>query len=303
MTGKKKQGIEFRYYEIPHGEHLLALTGDNPNQEYAAESPLPKLYFHNLLEVGYCSWGEGIIAFETAEAPYKAGTLAIIPPNCPHFIHDSCPSGSRWEYLYISPQELLRGFYPDNPLFIKKITEQLKKEQCFFCGGHNKLFALVRMILDECPVSGGYSGEYLRGLLLAFLISAAGCQTDGGACQPEHYTQNGGIRHITAALEYISKNYMDNIRMETLAETCNLSETHFRRLFAEYMNMAPLAYINLVRIKQACELIRNTGCSMEDAAARVGYTAVSSFNRNFRKIMGISPYQYKKSGENHQSIS
>ena len=102
------------------------------------------------------------------------------------------------------------------------------------------------------------------------------------------------------ALDYITKQYMEEIRMETLAACCNLSETHFRRLFVEYMNMTPVEYINLVRIQQACELMKKTHYSMEELAVKVGYTTVSTFNRNFRKIIGTSPYQYKKNSNSFE---
>ena len=104
------------------------------------------------------------------------------------------------------------------------------------------------------------------------------------------------VSQISAALEYIGERYMEHIKTKTLAAACNLSETHFRRLFAEYMKMTPLEYINLVRIQKACDLMKKTRYSMEEVAARVGYPAISTFNRNFRKIIGTSPYQYKKSG-------
>jgi AraC-like DNA-binding protein len=39
---------------------------------------------------------------------------------------------------------------------------------------------------------------------------------------------------------------------------------------------------------------------MEEVAVRVGYPTVSTFNRNFRKIVGTSPYQYKKSRDNYE---
>ena len=82
--------------------------------------------------------------------------------------------------------------------------------------------------------------------------------------------------------------------MKELAASCNLSETHFRRLFAEYTGMTPLAYVNHLRIRQACGMIKKTNYSMEEVATRVGYASISSFNRNFRAIIGTSPYQYKK---------
>ncbi len=135
--------------------------------------------------------------------------------------------------------------------------------------------------------------------MLAALITVARGGMEVVGITPD-YEKRSGIGQIAKALEYIDKNYMEHIKMKVLADSCNLSETHFRRLFAEYMNMAPLSYINLVRVQQACSLIQKTRYSMEEVAERVGYPSVSTFNRNFRKVIGTSPYQFKKSGEDYQ---
>lgn len=90
---------------------------------------------------------------------------------------------------------------------------------------------------------------------------------------------------------------MEPISLKELADTCNFSETHFRRLFVEYMNMTPMEYLNLVRVRQACELMKKSRYTMEEVAVQAGYASVSTFNRNFRKIVGTSPYQYKKNSD------
>ena len=85
-----------------------------------------------------------------------------------------------------------------------------------------------------------------------------------------------------------------------MAEACNISESHFRRVFLESVNMKPLDYINLVRVQKACYLIRKTNCSMADIAFQTGFENVSTFNRNFRKFLEMTPYQWKKSSENYK---
>lgn len=293
MSAKKKQEIEFQYYEIPHGERLLAVSGKELEQVHG------KQHFHNLMEIGYCAVGSGEIIFHGMKVPYKTGMVTVIPQNIPHFLSGFMDK-NRWDYLFLNPEELLREFYPDNSMFAKRILDLVNlKEQYFAAGEHNSLAALVCMIIEEYKNRGNYSGEYVRGLLLSILITVArgGMEVFGTV---EDYRKQSGIGQIAGALEYIDKNYMENIKTGLLAAACNLSETHFRRLFAEYMNMTPSSYINLVRIQRACGLMQKTRYSMEEIAERVGYPAVSTFNRNFRKIIGTSPYQFKKSSENYQ---
>ena len=80
-----------------------------------------------------------------------------------------------------------------------------------------------------------------------------------------------------------------------------MSETNFRRIFSAYMGHAPLEYFNLIRISKACELIKSTMLSMEDIAMKVGYLQMSTFNRNFKKVMGESPYKWKRNPANFES--
>lgn len=102
------------------------------------------------------------------------------------------------------------------------------------------------------------------------------------------------------AIEYVERNYPNNFKIADLANECHMSETHFRRVFQEKMNMTPVEYVNFVRIKKACELIDKTDISMEDVAEKVGFITPSTFNRNFRRIIGTSPYQWKKRPDNHE---
>ncbi len=52
-----KKHVEFRYYDIPHGDIVFPLTGSVWNKEYGEGKE--KLHFHNYYEVGHCYEGEG----------------------------------------------------------------------------------------------------------------------------------------------------------------------------------------------------------------------------------------------------
>ena len=93
---------------------------------------------------------------------------------------------------------------------------------------------------------------------------------------------------------------MHMIRVEELAKACHMSETHFRRLFEGCMNMSPVDYINLVRIQKACDLMKKTNDSMDIVAQKVGFATTSTFNRNFKKFLNTSPYQWKINPENYE---
>ena len=105
---------------------------------------------------------------------------------------------------------------------------------------------------------------------------------------------------ISAALDHIRVAYAKPIRIEELANICQMSETHFRRVFEASMNMSPMDYINLTRIQIACELMKSGSDSMDVVANKVGFATTSTFNRNFKKFLNTSPYQWKISPENYE---
>ena len=63
------------------------------------------------------------------------------------------------------------------------------------------------------------------------------------------------------------------------------------------MNMSPMDYINLMRVQKACDIMKKTNDSMDVVAQKVGFTTTSTFNRNFKKYLNTSPYQWKISGK------
>ena len=105
-------------------------------------------------------------------------------------------------------------------------------------------------------------------------------------------------------ISYIELHYMEDIGGKDFARACNLSETHMRRIFIESANITPSEYLNLVRIKKACEMLAKEKCSIEKVSNSVGYPVISTFMRNFKKITGISPNAWRRKAlENPENVA
>ena len=98
----------------------------------------------------------------------------------------------------------------------------------------------------------------------------------------------------------ISDHYMEDLRIDELAEYCHISETHLRRIFTTYMKMSPLEYINTIRIQAACDYLKKTDQPIADIAHKCGFTTNSTFNRNFRQVTGMTPLEWRKRPENYE---
>lgn len=294
--GRKKPIIELRYYELPEHEPVLTLQGEEWVRSYFSENE--ELHFHNLMEVGLCHWGEGTMVMDEQRVEYQSGAVTLIPSNCLHTTISKDGSLNDWAYLFFPPEPILRKAFPDNPLFVEAAVRRLTGEaRCLPADEARPFVQLIELILAEYRAQTAYHTEVVESLLVTLLLMAARLS---GTDEAPVSTSPSGLRQIIPALEYISRNYMNPVSIGQLAAECSLSEAHLRRKFQEYLHMTPLEQLTIVRIRRAAELLNTTNGTMSEVAMHVGYQSVSSFERNFQRCTGISPYQYKKRGGDYK---
>ena len=294
MSKKKKGSAEFRYYEVPREEAVLALMGNKWIQVYGEN--INNLHFHNLIEIGYCHYGAGELVIEEDQYRFGAGMVSCIPANFLHVTKSDTHVRAFWEYLYISPADILKQ--QGKPMQeTRNIIDAVNRSAFFIKVEENPIFVtLIRAIFEEMQNKNAYYRECVGGLAYTLLYEIARFNGRGNV---QSCGKNNSLQ-LENAIEYVERNYPNNFKIADLANECHMSETHFRRVFQEKMNMTPVEYVNFVRVKKACELIDKTDISMEDVAEKVGFITPSTFNRNFRRIIGTSPYQWKKRPDNHE---
>lgn len=97
-----------------------------------------------------------------------------------------------------------------------------------------------------------------------------------------------------AVTEYVEQNYSDpDMSVNTLGEKFGLSPSYLSKLFREQTGNGLLGYIQEVRMCRAEELLAK-GLNIETVAERVGYISGNTFARNYKKLRGITPGQYKR---------
>lgn len=294
MSKKRKEPAEFRFYEIPNDEPVLALTGSKWIQVYGEN--INNLHFHNLLEIGYCHYGQGDLVIDDDNYRFGAEMISCIPENFLHITKSDSDIPAYWEYLYINPAEMLKG--------CQRLSQEVRdilaavNARAFFVNAQEApmIATLVRAIFEETKQKKEYHQECVRGMVYSLLFELARFNGKKASRTPG---RNANLP-FEKAIEYVEKNYANNFKIADLANECHMSETHFRRIFQEKMNMTPIEYVNFVRVRKACELIDKTDISMEDVALKVGFITPSTFNRNFRRIVGTSPYQWKKRPDNRE---
>lgn len=98
---------------------------------------------------------------------------------------------------------------------------------------------------------------------------------------------------IRPALEYIAEHYSENITVGKLAAAVHLSESYFMNRFRRFVGLSAIEYISHFRIEKACDKLIATKKSVMEIAFECGFCNISNFNRQFRKIAGCSPTEYR----------
>lgn len=294
---RKKSKIEFRYYQLPAGSPVMALLGQKWVQNYGRD--VDYLHFHNYMEIGFCYEGEGSMTLGDQEVRFGGREFSVIPKNYPHTTLSDIGNISRWEYLFVDVEEIL-GYMRSNPVRMERVLQRINSRALFFHESEQpKMAAKILEVMDIMRESQEFHVEEARGVLAALLaeIARVNC-VEGEAKMDENSQRVTSV--VTDALNFISIHYMEPIKVEDIARTCHISETHFRRMFSASMNISPLDYINLVRIQAACDSLRKSDDSISDIAHKCGFTTSSTFNRNFRQIMGTTPMEWRKRPQNYE---
>lgn len=100
---------------------------------------------------------------------------------------------------------------------------------------------------------------------------------------------------LFSACQYIHEHFTDrDISVEKLAQLSSMSDTYFRRLFAQEQGVTPLQYINRLRLTRAMELLRTDYYSVDQIAEMCGFNNIHYFSYFIKKQTGYSPLACRK---------
>jgi transcriptional regulator GlxA family with amidase domain len=94
---------------------------------------------------------------------------------------------------------------------------------------------------------------------------------------------------VTWIVDYLHRELARTHTVQSLSAHVNLSASRFRALFVAQTGMAPLRYLQRLRLRRARLLIEHTFLSVKEVMALVGYNDPSHFARDFRREHGAPP--------------
>ncbi|QDU89580.1 Arabinose operon regulatory protein [Pirellulimonas nuda] len=100
---------------------------------------------------------------------------------------------------------------------------------------------------------------------------------------------------ISRAIALLVDHFEEPLSVDDVAEAVGLSRTTLCRYFRRYTGRSMVAFLNEVRIDQAQRMLVQTDLSIAQVAIQAGFTNLSHFNRRFRRALGATPREHRRS--------
>jgi len=138
-----------------------------------------------------------------------------------------------------------------------------------------------------------FAVEYIFKLIL---IQLCRYYTETTAPRPK------GLVKISSAIDYMEKNYAEEISIDFLAKETKMAPSTFRRVFKQTTRLSPTDFLIQLRIEKAAELLSQKNIKVIDASTQTGFWNSSYFTKKFKSIMGITPIEYRKKQQKLENL-
>lgn len=260
-------------------------------------------HHHDYFQVCFVLSGELLHKQEGESVKLCPGDAFIVPPG---FIHSLHFEGNHSEIYSLSFEDRLfhTGFPHSNAYhFLRELRSNVRSphqnsvrlrvalddEQ--FKSIHALMECLARQQKAVCPTDLSAAPSLVAAIV--YLLSQnyySHPQTDAQLPEPKSYTSV-----LLQCKEYIDTHYNQPLSLESLTKQFGLSRSSFCAAFPQFAGMPLQKYIAHQRITQAQTLIRSQPeLTLTQIAGMVGYEDNSTFYRNFLRVTGIPPSQYKE---------
>lgn len=259
--------------------------------DYFANVPL---HWHSEFEINYVISGCAEFICGDSRFISEEGDVIIIPPNMLHAIYPYKNYRQLYDTIVFSSEmlgisendrcaeECIRPLANGRAEVLPRITREhiyyseikTAAENIFSCAKGNT--PQLDMLMKS---------ELLR---LFWLLAEGGdiSVTAGNAASRSEL--------IRPAIEYMNEHFSETVSVEQLAETVHLSKSYFMRRFKETAGVGAIEYLSQLRIKRVCEILAETDKTASEADFECGFKNISNFNRQFRKAVGCTPKDYRK---------
>jgi len=246
---------------------------------------------HDFLEISYVGEGSGTHRVGERTIRVSQGDVFLIPVGASHVFRPSSTSRQYPLVVYncvVSPDAVLRLLhaFPGGAA----IEDLLHGGDIRGCrdqdGEYRRMFL---RLYDEYASDRPLKETALFAGVLDLLLMVYRHVTTREDESP------GGVHTgMAAALAMVHARFGEPLTADALAREAGVGARQLHRLFVRHTGMSSMAYVQNVRMEEACRLLRSTSRKVSDIAAAAGYADIAFFNRLFRRKVGQTPGEYRR---------
>lgn len=255
------------FYTVPRAGHLVA----------GAEHQIRRDHFpgHELI---LCLRGRGFVRIRGVRHTVSAGDLVWV--NC-HEPHEHGGSAEApWEVMWIRAE---------GPRLEKMCGILSVAATPVFSGFNAAAAKPVYQEIFRLMASGSPDAPALLHAAVARLLALAFCARQRP--EPEQLRVPAALR---GAVERMRLYYFEPHRVADLAAAAGMSASHFSRVFRAAFGTSPIDWLRRERINQAKRRLSESADPIERIAAQVGYNDRFFFSRDFKRLTGYSPREFRR---------
>lgn len=139
-------------------------------------------------------------------------------------------------------------------------------------------------------------GSRLYAESMTTALSAHLLQHYSGRKHTIHEYDGGLPKHkLQQVIEFIIDHLCEDLLLKTMAEEVGMSQYHFARLFKQSTGLSPYQYVIYCRIERAKILLLKSQLKISEVSSSVGFNDQSQLTRHFKRLLGVTPKQIRKS--------
>lgn len=242
----------------------------------------------------FCSENQHIAGHGDLPEALPAGT-AMSLPSLSSPLRDEY-AGKLVDYLQTANRDKIASTFEELQGYLPLVPNTIESVKLFLKDLYLRIREELRLLYPnkELPFSGNAEilrlideSSYLYEILSFFTGQFEGIMDALG----------GGTRDsvLDDILRYISHNYAGNITLEGIAPLFGYNSAYLGKIFRKKVGQPFNSYVDQVRIERSKLLLQDPELKVYDVAGQVGYRSVDYFHVKFRKHVGQSPAEYRKS--------
>ncbi len=181
-------------------------------------------------------------------------------------------------------QEAFMQLYPDSKLCTDKVITD--SNGIYTAGGGLSCLNLVVYLVEK--YNGREVALYCAKLLQIDIDRHSQSPFIIFSGQKEHHDDE-----IKKIQDFIEANIEEKITVDQLAYRCDMNRVNFSRRFKRATQISPIEYIQRVKMEAAKRSLESSRKNINEVMYSVGYVDIKAFRNAFKKVTGITPWEYK----------